>query len=67
MVSVLGYSEFILSDIGLYKLHGSWTRTFLCHKTKNVVKRSFFGSDISEKFRQALQNNRTKLSNLTTN
>ena len=37
MVSILGYSEIILSDISLYELHRTWTHTFLCHETKNLV------------------------------
>ena len=37
MVSILGCSEIILSDISLYKLHHAWTHTFLCHETKNLV------------------------------
>lgn len=37
IVSNLGYSEIILSDISLYKLHRTWTCTFRCHETKNLA------------------------------
>ena len=36
-VSILGYSEIILSDVSLYKLHGTWTHKFPCYETKNLV------------------------------